>query len=141
MSADMSRAHEFVAIKIYTGERYHNEEFEIFKHLAIRATPSHPGFEHVRTALDTFILGRYDDDHYCIIQKPMWQSFEALLSDEAVRRASYGLLKASVRQILLALDYLHTECQLIHTSAFHTLISCALTLTACPRHKAGQLIP
>jgi len=45
---------------------------------------------------------------------PMWDSFKDLLSRNSTDRFTEELLKAGIAQVLLALDYLHSECKLVH---------------------------
>ncbi|KAK0753564.1 kinase-like domain-containing protein [Schizothecium vesticola] len=90
------------------------EEFQIYGHLS-QANPSHPGYRHVRAALDIFSLPRTGGDHRCLVQKPMWDSWRDLLRRNPAQRFSLPLLTAGLRHVLLALDYLHNECQLVPT--------------------------
>ncbi|KAH6658073.1 kinase-like domain-containing protein [Truncatella angustata] len=70
---------------------------------------------HVRTPLDTFILKYPSRNHRSLVQKPMWDSWRALLYHNPSNRSTEPLLKADLKHILLTLDYLHTECKLVHT--------------------------
>ena len=79
------------------------------------ANPSHPGFTHVRTALDTFVLSHPGGDHHCLVQKPLWDSWKDLLRRNPTGRFTQPLLKAGLKQVFSALDYLHNECKLAHT--------------------------
>ncbi|KAI6781055.1 uncharacterized protein J7T54_003222 [Emericellopsis cladophorae] len=90
------------------------EEFETYGHFS-QANPSHPGYRHVRSALDTFSLHRTGGDYRCLVQKPMWDSWRDLLRRNPTQRFSLLLPKVGLKHVLLALDYLHNECQLAHT--------------------------
>ena len=113
---DGIRAHQHVALIVYTREEVNQEEFKIYQYLS-RVNPSHPGYPHVRTALDTFTIHRPGGDHHCLVQKPMWESFRDLLYRNPTHRFTEDLLRAGLMQVFLALDYLHTECKLVHTGA------------------------
>ncbi|KAK0655487.1 CMGC protein kinase [Cercophora newfieldiana] len=106
--------HLHVALKVCTRDGGGREEFQIHRHVS-QANPSHPGYRHVRAALDMFSLHRSGGDHRCLVQKPMWDSWRDLARRNPARRFSLPLLKAGLKHILLALDYLHNECQLVHT--------------------------
>ncbi|KAK3687957.1 kinase-like domain-containing protein [Podospora appendiculata] len=106
--------HGHVALKIYTREGADNDEFEMYGIIA-KANHSHPGYHHVRTALDKFVLHGPGGDHPCLVQKPMWDSWRDLLRRNPAHRFTEELLKPSLKQVLLALDYLHTECKIVHT--------------------------
>lgn len=112
----MIRSHRYVTLKIYTRDESHTEEFKTYQHIS-QANPSHPGYGYVRTALDTFIIPRPGGDHPCLVQQPMWDSFTDLLFRNPRHRFTEDLLKAGLMQVFLALDYLHTECRVVHTGA------------------------
>lgn len=59
--------------------------------------------------------GRDAIEHHCLVQKPMWDSWKDLLRRKPAERFTEALLKAGLQQVLLALDFLHTECHLVHT--------------------------
>ncbi|KAJ5952320.1 uncharacterized protein N7479_010733 [Penicillium vulpinum] len=105
---------QYVALKLYTRDESNTEEFEIYQHLN-KGNISHPGYPHVRTALDRFTIPHDGNYHHCLVQKPMWESFRDLLYRNPTHRFTEDLLRAGLKQVFLALDYLHTECKLIHT--------------------------
>ncbi|OJD23476.1 hypothetical protein ACJ73_05173 [Blastomyces percursus] len=86
----------------------------IYKYLN-QGNPSHPGYAHVRTVLDVFTIPRPGGSHHCLVQKPMWESFRDLLYRNPNHRFTEDLLRVGLAQVFLALDYLHTECNLVHT--------------------------
>ncbi|TGO33322.1 hypothetical protein BHYA_0252g00030 [Botrytis hyacinthi] len=108
------QAHEHVSLKIYTRDGDSQEEFEIYKCLK-KGNNSHPGFRHVRTALEIFTIPRVGGDHTYLVQKPMWESFRELRYRLPNHCFTEKILKGALKQLFLALDYLHTECQLVHT--------------------------
>ena len=103
-----------MTLKIYTRDEDNKEEFQIYKQLN-QGSSWHPGHAHIRKALDIFTIPRSGGDHPCLVQKPMWESFRDLLYRNPSHRFTEDLLKAGLMQIFLALDYLHTECKLVHT--------------------------
>ncbi|EEQ87765.1 serine/threonine protein kinase [Blastomyces dermatitidis ER-3] len=106
--------HQYVTLKVYTRNEASQEEFQVYKYLS-QGNPSHPGYPHVRTALDIFTIPRPGGDHHCLVQKPMWESFRDLLYRHPSHRFTENLLRFGLIQVFLALDYLHTECKLVHT--------------------------
>ncbi|KFZ00370.1 hypothetical protein V500_01073 [Pseudogymnoascus sp. VKM F-4518 (FW-2643)] len=108
------KEHRHVSLKVYKHQEANWEEFEIYERLN-QGNSSHPGYGHVRTALGIFTTPRAGGDHYCLVQKPTWESFRDLLHRNPRHRFTEDLLKAGLMQVFLALDYLHTECQLVHT--------------------------
>ncbi|KAK2744662.1 hypothetical protein FQN55_006580 [Onygenales sp. PD_40] len=106
--------HRYVTLKVYTRDETNQEEFRIYKYLN-QGNSAHPGYAHVITALDVFTIPRPGGDHQCLVQKPMWESFRDLLDRNPNHRFTEDLLKAGLMQVFFALDYLHTECKLVHT--------------------------
>jgi len=115
--ANEYRLHSYATLKVFTREGVDSEEFNIYKSLSA-GNASHLGRKHVRTALDVFTIPRQGGDHKCLVQKPMWDSFRDLLNRNPAHRFTKVLLKAGLSQVLLALDYLHSECKLVHTGEF-----------------------
>ncbi|KAF7896477.1 hypothetical protein EAF00_006491 [Botryotinia globosa] len=107
-------AHKHVTLKIYIRDGDPLEEFKIYQQLS-KGNHSHPGYAHIRTALETFTIPRPGGDHICLVQKPMWESFRDLRHRIPNGLFTEVLLKGALKQLFLALDYLHTECKLVHT--------------------------
>ncbi|KAG7294094.1 hypothetical protein NEMBOFW57_004157 [Staphylotrichum longicolle] len=108
--------HDYVTLKIFTRNytETSRDEFRTYEVLS-KANPSHPGHRHVRTALDMFSIDRPEGEHQCIVQRPMWDSWKDLLLRNPSGRFSDALLKGGLQHLLLALDYMHSECKLVHT--------------------------
>ncbi|KAF7877423.1 hypothetical protein EAF04_001100 [Stromatinia cepivora] len=108
------QAHNHVALKIYTCDGDPQEEFKIYQ-LLEKGNHWHPGYSHIRAALETFVIPRSGGNHTCLVQKPMWESFRDLRYRLPDGMFTEELLKNSLKQLFLALDYIHTECKLVHT--------------------------
>ncbi|OQD73305.1 hypothetical protein PENDEC_c016G01465 [Penicillium decumbens] len=106
--------HRYVTLKIYTRDEDNQAEFQIHKQLN-QESSRHPGHAHIRKALDVFTIPCSRSNHSCLVQTPMWESFRDLLYRNPNHRFTEDLLKSGLMQIFLALDYLHTECKLVHT--------------------------
>ncbi|EEH36973.2 kinase domain-containing protein, partial [Paracoccidioides lutzii Pb01] len=114
--ANTTKGHQNVTFyKVCTrDEEANQEEFQIYKYLN-QGNPSHPGYVHVRKALDIFTIPRPGGSHHCLVQKPMWESFRDLLYRNPNHRFTEDLLKVGFMQVFPAHDHLHTECRLVHT--------------------------
>ncbi|RMZ72434.1 kinase domain-containing [Pyrenophora seminiperda CCB06] len=109
-----SNRHAYTTLKVFTREGQNEDEYDMYNILS-KGNAWHPGYDHVRTALDLFTIPRQGGDHRCLVQKPMWDSFKDLLNRNVTHRFTNELLRAGLAQVFLALDYLHTEAKIIHT--------------------------
>lgn len=95
-----------MSLKIYKRQEADWEEFEVYKRLN-QGNSSHPGHGHVRKALGMLTIPRVGGDHYCLVQRPTWESFGDLLHRNPSHRFTEELLKAGLMQVFLALGYLY----------------------------------
>ncbi|KAJ5919464.1 hypothetical protein N7454_009299, partial [Penicillium verhagenii] len=79
------------------------------------AHQNHPGRQYVRSLLDSFDFTGPEDQHRCLVHPPLWESILAFLYRNPVRRLPIPVLAVTLHRLFLALDYLHTECKIIHT--------------------------
>lgn len=105
---------EYVAVKAYINQIQSNSELEAYLHLD--TLPSqHQGQAYVRKAYDYFELESPHRKHLCLVQEPLGVSLGDVLN-----RIQRGPLEAPavryiIRRVLKALDYLHTEANIVHT--------------------------
>jgi hypothetical protein len=114
---------QYVTLKISTSNPDYGDmvlhELDINKRLT--KDPSRPGFAFVRAAFDDFIAtGPTGAAHLCLVfeamREPLNQFQHRLVGD----RIPSQLLKVYVDFILQGLEYLHAECQIIHTGPSRT---------------------
>lgn len=119
----------YVALKIFVQSKslgqYLDNELKIYKRLE-GASRRHPGRKYVRSLLDSFDLTGPEDRHRCLVHPPLWESVLAFLNRNPIRRLPVPILAVTLHRLFLALDYLHTECKIIHTGTYsyhlhHTL--------------------
>lgn len=79
------------------------------------ASQKHPGHKYVRLLLDSFDVDGPEDKHRCLVHPPLWESVLAFLFRNPIRRLPTPVLVVVLHRLFLALDYLHTECKIIHT--------------------------
>ncbi|KAJ7725188.1 kinase-like domain-containing protein [Mycena metata] len=102
-------------------------EYEVLSRVR-SAFPSHPGFKHCLVYIDTAFepMG----GHKCIATEPLGSNLETLRSAQRNQRFSEQITKKIVKQVLLALDYLHRECGYIHSDVkLDNLVVCPPDLT------------
>jgi serine/threonine-protein kinase SRPK3 len=130
-----ARRCEYVALQVLKSEQFDETEYRVSKTLK-NGDSSHPGYGYVRSVLDKFDISHSGKEHQCLVQKPMWDSFKGLLNHNSSHRFTSELLRADLAQLLLALDYLHSECNMIHTGKQpHMFLILILTGS---RHKDRQ---
>lgn len=77
--------------------------------------PSHPGHKHVVSLLDSFHHCAPEDIHVCIVFEPLGENLLALIERNNKTGIPVALVKIIMKQVLLGLQYLHEECDLVHT--------------------------
>ncbi|GKZ55682.1 hypothetical protein AnigIFM49718_000765 [Aspergillus niger] len=65
--------------------------------------------------LDFFDIDGPEGRHRCLVHPPLWENVRTFLHRNPVRRLPVPVLAFVLKRVFLALDYLHTECQVIHT--------------------------
>ncbi|WEW55344.1 hypothetical protein PRK78_000773 [Emydomyces testavorans] len=112
--------HRHVALKVFIysqamGNKA-DHELAIYNHLATISSKSRHRFcNAVRTLLDSFKVTGPDGVHHCLVHPPLWDSVDVFLARNPVRRLPIPVLGVVLHYVFLALDFLHTECNLIHT--------------------------
>lgn len=95
------------------GDRLDNE-ISIYKRIQA-GSRHHVGRSAVRSLLDSFDVAGPDGHHRCLVHPPLWESVWDFLHRNPVRRLPASVLAFVLQRTFQALDYLHTECQIIHT--------------------------
>ncbi|GAM37861.1 hypothetical protein TCE0_033f08139 [Talaromyces pinophilus] len=116
LAPDMSHRRH-VALKIYInaaamGQQL-DDELKMYKRME-KASNKHLGRNAVRTLLDSFNINGPEGEHRCLVHPPLWESVLTFLHRNPIRPSQPGLAFV-LQRLFLALDYLHTECQIIHT--------------------------
>ena len=112
------------------------------------ANPSHAGRNHIVSFLDSFTHApsaqQYGsvssaaainpDVHICIVFEPLGENLLALIERHKQTGVPAPLVKIITKQVLLGLQYLHDECELVHTDIKPENISkwpCQSAVTCC----------
>ncbi|KAJ5884361.1 hypothetical protein N7504_011933 [Penicillium tannophilum] len=108
----------YVTVKIFIkstslGQQL-DDELNIYKRIE-GAPRNHPGRKYVRSLLDSFDVTGPEDQHQCLVHPPLWESVLAFLHRNPVQRLPTPVLAVTLHRLFLALDFLHTECKIIHT--------------------------
>lgn len=99
------------------------EEIEISQHISRLRSP-HEGRTYVRLVTESFRIPGPVGEHVCLVfeplREPLWL-LEKHLGSDGVPAI---VLKAFLKLILRGLDFLHSECHIIHTGQSHSTIWC-----------------
>ncbi|KAF4949127.1 hypothetical protein FGADI_9131 [Fusarium gaditjirri] len=109
---------KYVAIKVNTtsrrSRRPKENELDIMRHIS-QVNPQHKGWNFVRKLFDSFALQGASGTHSCLVlealREPLWLYQTRYIGGVIPP----DILKILVQMILRALDYLHSECRIVHT--------------------------
>lgn len=109
---------KYVAIKVnalpYPNAKFAVEnEIEIMQHID-QADPKHLGRTIVRIPSDSFILETASGEHICLVMQVLREHLWMFKRRWVGGVIHPELLKILMQQILRVVDYLHTECHIIH---------------------------
>lgn len=136
------RQADYVALKILTNRATNchamrmTDEVSILKIIS-SSDPSHPGFLHTITLFDHFSLQSMHGEHLGLaFNDVLGQSICDLRRRTPTYTLSLEVVQRVLKQVLLALAYVHDCCKIIHTGMY-LLISSDLSITELhPRSEA-----
>ncbi|KAB8263056.1 kinase-like domain-containing protein [Aspergillus pseudonomiae] len=116
LARDMNSC-SYVTLKIFikAASMGHQLDGELKMYQRIDRPSKHPGRNAIRSLLDSFHIDGPEDKHQCLVHPPLFESVWEFLHRNPVQRLPKPVLAFTLRRVFLALDYLHTECQIIHT--------------------------
>ncbi|PQE03855.1 CMGC SRPK kinase protein [Rutstroemia sp. NJR-2017a BBW] len=111
---------KYAALKIYAHDLVAEDDIDnetaVYKHLSTAGNPDHPGKMYVRTIQDSlFVTNRAGNRHQCLVHGVLSNDILNLRYAHPDRKLPEAMLKQILIHLLLALDYLHSECYIIHT--------------------------
>ena len=90
---------------------------------------SHPGQSSIRGLYDAFTFSGPHGEHQCLVQPPMHLSVLDMMNSNP-EPLNAPLLRMVLKSVLTALDFLHTEAEIIHTGL-------AISLTYAVTHECS----
>ena len=90
-----------------------DRELKVYEHLA-KVHPTHPGQSLIRELYDSFYLHGPGGKHRCLVLQPMTMTLFDIMGPNP-RPFDLPLLKMTIKRLLMALDFLHTEAGTVHT--------------------------
>lgn len=77
--------------------------------------PEHPGHTHVLQLKDQFYHQGPHGRHLCLVTEPLLHNMRIFSMRFPRRIMPLHLVRSVARQIVLGLQYLHEECNIVHT--------------------------
>ncbi|KAJ7693661.1 kinase-like domain-containing protein [Mycena rosella] len=90
------------------------DEIKLLSRVA-SVSPLHPGRQHIVSFLDSFAHQGPEASHICIVFEPLGEHLLSLIERNRRKGVPRALVKLIAKQVLLGLEYLHDECDLVHT--------------------------
>jgi hypothetical protein len=91
-----------------------DQEVSIYRRIN-DSTATHPGRGAARNLLDSFDVSDPDGTHRCLVHPPLGESIMTFLHRNPEARLPAPVMAFVLRRLFQALDFLHTECRVIHT--------------------------
>lgn len=93
-------------------------EEQILQRITAHATGTHPGQNHVLSVLDQFHETGQHGKHLCLVTELLGDSLAEIQVAVPNRRLPSALVKSISKELLLALDFLHRVCGVVHTGDY-----------------------
>ncbi|KAB8213320.1 kinase-like domain-containing protein [Aspergillus novoparasiticus] len=108
--------HRYIALKVYTASTTATREIEVYNHLR-SIQSNHAGQSCLRPLIEIFQTRSPNTEcvHICLVHPPLGISLDQLTRLLPHRVMSSAMVRTTIRNILAALDFLHTDAQIIHT--------------------------
>ncbi|KAI0643460.1 kinase-like protein [Trametes meyenii] len=97
-----------------TDAQHRLKELDLMRPMRDRS-PSHPGHSHVVQLKDHFYQQGPHGKHLCLVMEPLLQDLRSLTLRFKRRIPPPYFVRLLARQVVLGLQYLHDECDIIHT--------------------------
>lgn len=105
---------DYMALKMFSHDVLPGEESTYYDKIK-QGNQQHLGSGRVRTKIAEFEFIRFEIfNHLGILQEPLGESLQDIQNRSVGGRLDKLSIQSTIYQMLLALDYMHTECNLIH---------------------------
>ncbi|MCJ1402269.1 hypothetical protein MMC11_005489 [Xylographa trunciseda] len=113
------------ALKVHVNTLKHNQELEVYRHLA-GVTMEHSGREYIRRLEDSFKLKSRHGEHDVFVMTPLGMSLRTLQEMQEYGIFQQTLVVGALNQVLTGLNFLH-EADVIHTDLHSDNLLIAIT--------------
>ena len=97
----------------YVSKEATQHELEVCKRLC-SANPSHAGLPYVQILIESFEVTGSNGTHLCLVFEPMRETLLLFQSRLKNKIFTLELMKMYLVCLLNGLDYLHSECRVVH---------------------------
>ncbi|KAK4570385.1 hypothetical protein LTR86_002465 [Recurvomyces mirabilis] len=111
---DTQASEAFVALKVYINSSKRHRELPIYEHINSLGSDL-SGRAHIRDLLDSFEISGPHGKHICLVHEALGKNLEELRDVIPERVFEPDLVRHTLRDILRALHFLHTDAGIIHT--------------------------
>lgn len=119
----LNRSKRHYALKILDSDFYGEGggncslfELEVMEKMAeVSSSSNHPGKDHVAHMVDHFDISGPTGTHICMVFRLLGASIVKQTTEAQTQQLPARTVKQITRQLLQALDFIHTECNIIHT--------------------------
>jgi serine/threonine-protein kinase SRPK3 len=112
------RTQRHVALKVVKSDGHYTEtaldEIQLLQRV-VSSSQMNPGRCHVVGLVDDFRHTGPNGSHVCMVFEVLGENLLGLIKRYQHRGVPQHIVKQIAKQILLGLDYLHTDCRIIHT--------------------------
>lgn len=110
------RDHQYVALKVYIHNSVHHRELPFYKHLSNILPSKHHGAGNIRKLLDSFeVVGPHGKHIVLALQVSQMSLRDMDTVFMKGRGFDEEFVKSAIKELLAAVDFLHTEVQAVHT--------------------------
>lgn len=113
MNGSLGSNRKYVYIKVFTNAVQKNREPAVYEHMKKHAPELGP--LHIRPLEDSFKVQGPHGSHEILVQVPVVKSLVESQSTADDFVLSPSIVKSSLKQVVSALDFLHSEAHVIHT--------------------------
>ena len=118
--SNLTTEEHFLAVKVLTVNRAAGIVCDKYRELfsareVAYANPNHSGYQHCLILHYSFVCDSYHGPHISLVFDVLGSDILSLRRKQPNHAFSLHVTKRIVKQVLLALDYLHRDCSLVHT--------------------------
>lgn len=138
-----TRTNKYAALESYAHDLLADDEIDnetaIYTNLGTMGNPGNPGKLYVRTIQASFlVISKAGNSHRCLVHEVLSNDILNLRCVHSDRELPEIMQRQFLIHLLLALDFLRSECHIIHTGKATLLTRLWETLTETTRYQRRE---